>query len=61
MFVQQEMGIVNGSLLKVDDFLQNYNLNVHVVHKDWEVNQPEFEVIADKEQLKPKEEVEQGM
>ncbi|XP_037934578.1 SUMO-activating enzyme subunit 2 [Teleopsis dalmanni] len=50
-----EMDIVDGVLLKCDDFFQNYILRVIIVHFDAERNDVLFEVIADEEQLKPKE------
>lgn len=52
-----EMLIVDGALLKVDDFFQNYELSIIVLHMDAEREDPLFEVIADEEQLKPQEEV----
>lgn len=51
-----EMDIVDGVLLKCDDFFQNYELSVIIVHIDTERDDPLFEVIADPNQLKPKEE-----
>lgn len=51
-----EMDIVDGVLLKCDDFFQNYELSIIIVHIDAERDEPMFEVIADKNQLKPKEE-----
>ncbi|XP_055844029.1 SUMO-activating enzyme subunit 2 [Episyrphus balteatus] len=51
-----EMGITDGALLKVDDFFQNYELSIIVWHMDAERDGPLFEVIADKDQLKPQEE-----
>ena len=50
-----EMDIVDGVLLKCDDFFQNYELSIIIVHIDAERDEPMFEVIADKNQLKPKE------
>ncbi|KAM7358638.1 ubiquitin-like activating enzyme 2 [Cochliomyia hominivorax] len=51
-----EMDIVDGVLLKCDDFFQNYELSIIIIHIDAERDEPMFEVIADKNQLKPKEE-----
>ncbi|XP_023295658.2 SUMO-activating enzyme subunit 2 [Lucilia cuprina] len=53
-----EMEIVDGVLLKCDDFFQNYELSIIIMHIDAERDEPMFEVIADKNQLKPKEEKE---
>lgn len=47
------MGIVDGCVLRVDDFHQNYELGVIIVHRAAEYDQPLFEVIADADQLKP--------
>lgn len=49
-----ELGIVDGSILKVDDFLQNYNLTIginHYVAK--EKDDPPYKVVADPNDLKP--------
>lgn len=51
----KEMHIVDGSVLKVDDFHQNYELTVIVVHQKAEYDQSLFEVIADPSQLKAEE------
>ncbi|XP_065359505.1 SUMO-activating enzyme subunit 2 [Calliphora vicina] len=51
-----EMDIVDGVILKCDDFFQNYELSVIIMHIDAERDEPMFEVIADKNQLKPKDE-----
>lgn len=51
-----EMQIVDGALLKVDDFFQNYELSIIVMHMEAERDGPLFEVIADEDQLKPQEE-----
>lgn len=50
------MGIVDGSVLRVDDFHQNYELTVIVVHKKAEYDQSLFEVVADPSQLAPDKE-----
>lgn len=47
------MSIVDGSVLKVDDFHQNYELTVIIVHQKAEYDQSLFEVIADPSQLAP--------
>lgn len=52
------MGIKDGCLLKVDDFLQNYELTVYVNHYEAPKDEPDFKIIADPSQLKPKEEKE---
>uniref|UniRef100_A0A1A9X0H2 SUMO-activating enzyme subunit n=1 Tax=Glossina brevipalpis TaxID=37001 RepID=A0A1A9X0H2_9MUSC len=51
-----EMDIVDGVILKCDDFFQNYELSIIIVHIDSERECPLFEVMATKDQLKPKEE-----
>uniref|UniRef100_A0A1B0G3Y6 SUMO-activating enzyme subunit n=1 Tax=Glossina morsitans morsitans TaxID=37546 RepID=A0A1B0G3Y6_GLOMM len=51
-----ELDIVDGVILKCDDFFQNYELNIIIIHTDAERECPLFEVVADKDQLKPKEE-----
>ncbi|XP_013114278.1 SUMO-activating enzyme subunit 2 [Stomoxys calcitrans] len=51
-----DMDIVDGVLLKCDDFFQNYELSIIIVHMDAERDDTMFEVIADPNQLKPKEE-----
>ncbi|KAI9579277.1 SUMO-activating enzyme subunit 2-like [Glossina fuscipes] len=51
-----ELDIVDGVILKCDDFFQNYELNIIVIHTDAERECPLFEVVANKDQLKPKEE-----
>ncbi|XP_069701269.1 SUMO-activating enzyme subunit 2 [Periplaneta americana] len=53
-----ELGILDGSILKVDDFLQNYELTVTINQRLVPKDGPEFEVVADPSQLKPKEEAE---
>ncbi|XP_014215727.1 SUMO-activating enzyme subunit 2 [Copidosoma floridanum] len=57
--VLKEVGIHNGCILSVDDFLQNYSLKVTIVHRDKPAvnsQEPEFIISADAEDLKPKEE-----
>ncbi|KAH8380566.1 hypothetical protein KR009_011490 [Drosophila setifemur] len=51
-----EMNIVDGVLLKCDDFFQNYELSIIISHFDAERDQALFEVKADAKQLQPKEE-----
>lgn len=43
-------------MLKVDDFLQNYELSIYVNQYEAQKDEPEFKIIADPSQLKPKEE-----
>lgn len=53
----KELGIVDGSILKVDDFLQNYELTVNVNHYEPKTKEdPPHKIICDPEQLKAKEE-----
>uniref|UniRef100_A0A1A9V4S5 Ubiquitin/SUMO-activating enzyme ubiquitin-like domain-containing protein n=1 Tax=Glossina austeni TaxID=7395 RepID=A0A1A9V4S5_GLOAU len=52
-----ELDIVDGVILKCDDFFQNYELNIIIIHTDAEHECPLFEVVADKDQLKPKEKI----
>ncbi|KAK6632657.1 hypothetical protein RUM43_013425 [Polyplax serrata] len=54
--ILSELGITDGSLLKVDDFLQNYELSIYVNQYEAQKDEPEFKIIADPSQLKPKEE-----
>lgn len=48
-----ELDIVDGTILKADDFLQNYELTVTILHKDAGRDEALFEVIADPDTLKP--------
>lgn len=53
-----EIGIIDGSILKVDDFLQNYELTVYItnyVPKD--ITEPQFIVHGNTENLRPIEEM----
>ncbi|XP_039285409.1 SUMO-activating enzyme subunit 2 [Nilaparvata lugens] len=50
--------IIDGSILEVDDFLQNYNLTVNIKHREPGRDDPLFEVVADPDLLKPTEEAE---
>lgn len=54
----KEMFIVDGCILKVDDFFQNYELTVTIIHKTAEYDGPKFEIIADKDVLKTADAVE---
>lgn len=51
-----EMKIVDGCILTADDFLQNYELTITVLHKDPGREEAPFEIVADPDTLKPKEE-----
>uniref|UniRef100_A0A182NGP2 SUMO-activating enzyme subunit n=1 Tax=Anopheles dirus TaxID=7168 RepID=A0A182NGP2_9DIPT len=53
-----EMKIVDGCILKADDFLQNYELSITVLHKEPGREEAPFEIVADPDTLKPKEEEE---
>lgn len=54
----ETLQIVDGCILKVDDFVQNYELTVTIVHKDPARDEANFEIVADPDSLKPKEEEE---
>lgn len=47
-----EMDVVDGCILKVDDFFQNYELTVIILHKEMEREGALFDIIADPESLK---------
>lgn len=51
-----DMNIVDGVILKCDDFFQSYELSIIIAHFDADREDVLFEVIADKNQLQPKEE-----
>ncbi|XP_057651651.1 SUMO-activating enzyme subunit 2 [Diorhabda carinulata] len=52
----KEIGIVDGSILKCDDFLQNYELTVAVNHYEAkEKDDPPYKVVANPDELKAKE------
>ncbi|XP_055540431.1 SUMO-activating enzyme subunit 2 [Wyeomyia smithii] len=51
----EELQIVDGCILKVDDFVQNYELTVTVIHKDPGRDEPNFDIVADPDSLKPKQ------
>lgn len=48
-----ELDVVDGCILKVDDFVQQYELTVIIVHKEVEREGDLFEIIADADSLKP--------
>lgn len=54
----KELSIVDGCILKVDDFFQNYELTITIIHKTAERDDPKFEIIADKDVLKTADAVE---
>lgn len=55
----KDIQIVDGCILKADDYFQNYELSITIVHKDVERDDAEmFEVIADPELLKPEQDKE---
>ena len=47
-----EIGVIDGSILKVDDFLQNYELHVIIAHRSHTIDEPLFELILDPNLLK---------
>lgn len=54
----EELGIKDGTILKVDDFHQNYSLTIFVVYREKpgpKDDSPLFLITADKDALKPKE------
>lgn len=51
----KDLSIVEGCILKVDDFFQNYELTVTIIHKTAERDEPKFEIVADRNVLKPVE------
>jgi len=46
--------IVDGTRLRCEDFLQEYNLNVTISHRESSETESEFSIIADATQLQPK-------
>lgn len=53
----EELGIKDGTILKVDDFLQNYSLTVFVVYREKpgpKDDSPQFLILSDKNALAPK-------
>lgn len=55
----EDLQIVDGCILKVDDFVQNYELTVTVIHKDPGRDESSFDIVADPDSLKPKEDEDQ--
>lgn len=55
----EALQIVDGCILKVDDFVQNYELTVTVLHKDPARDESSFDIVADPDSLKPNEDGEQ--
>ncbi|XP_052865364.1 SUMO-activating enzyme subunit 2 [Anopheles cruzii] len=51
----EQLNIVNGCVLKADDFVQNYELSITVLHKDPAREEALFDIVADPDSLKPKE------
>lgn len=52
--ILKDLSIVDGCVLKVDDFFQSYELTITIIHKDFERDDSGlFEVIADPSLLKP--------
>lgn len=50
----KDMSIVDGCILVVDDFFQNYTLTITIIHRDAQREDASlFEVIADPSLLKP--------
>ncbi|KAK4877132.1 hypothetical protein RN001_009638 [Aquatica leii] len=50
-----ELGIVDGSILKADDFLQNYNLTIGITQYVAEKDEPLFKIDSQNTELKPQE------
>ncbi|CAH0546939.1 unnamed protein product [Brassicogethes aeneus] len=51
-----EIGIVDGSILKVDDFLQNYELTITITqYEKSKPEDPSFKVVGNPEEMKAKE------
>lgn len=53
--------ITSGTILKCDDFLQNYNLNVIIAHKDKFEEEREFVIVGDLSELKATAETPNGV
>ncbi|XP_067645461.1 SUMO-activating enzyme subunit 2 [Eurosta solidaginis] len=53
--LMSEMGIVDGVVLKCDDFFQNYELDVIVIHFDADREDDLFEVTSESNQIKQKD------
>jgi len=54
----KDFGLLDGSILTCDDFLQNYQLRMFLYHADKLEDGKEFILTGDKSQLQPKEEEE---
>lgn len=54
-----ELDVVDGCILKVDDFVQQYELTVIITHKEVEREGDLFEIIADPDSLKPDNDAEE--
>ncbi|CAN7989202.1 unnamed protein product [Ixodes hexagonus] len=52
-----DLGVVHGSRLRCDDFLQNFQLTLNVIHKEDLKDGVEFEIVGDISQLQPKEDL----
>jgi ubiquitin-like 1-activating enzyme E1 B len=50
-----ELGITDGSILNVDDFVQNYKLSVTINQRLFSKDEPNFQVGGDVSQLKPQD------
>lgn len=51
-----ELGIVDGSILKADDFLQNYELTINInQYQAQEKDDPTYKIVCDPDQLRAKE------
>ncbi|XP_033343377.1 SUMO-activating enzyme subunit 2 [Bombus vosnesenskii] len=54
----EELGIKDGTILKIDDFQQNYSLTVTIVYRErpsLKGDSPDFVILAKEQDLKPKE------
>lgn len=52
----QDLGIIDGTILKCDDFLQNYELTIAInQYEAKEKDDPPYKVIANPDDLKTKE------
>lgn len=54
----EELGIKDGTILKVDDFQQNYSLTIIIIYRErpsLKGDSPDFLILADEKDLKPKE------
>ncbi|XP_072394210.1 SUMO-activating enzyme subunit 2 [Diabrotica undecimpunctata] len=59
--ILKDIGIVDGTILKCDDFLQNYALTITVNHYEVkEKDDPPYKIVANAEDLKAKENGEQN-